>query len=763
MNKWNVSVRGIVEYVYRSGSIETSFQAPSLFMEGTKAHQAVQATYTDKDEKEVHLETDVMLKDCLLKIEGRCDGILHRDDMVTIDEIKSTSRSLEFFTEETTSPVHWAQAKMYAYMYAKQHELLAINVQLTYIRRNKKEKKHFLQSFQITELEQFFKMVIEKYTPYVQFHQHHQKEKNESSKKLSFPFQTYREGQRKLSGAVYKTIHEHQNLFALAPTGIGKTISTVFPSVKAIGEQHIDRIFYLTAKTITRTTAEDTFSLLKSHGLTFKTVTITAKDKACLKDETRCQKDYCEFANGYYDRINDAVLDILQHEDIITREVIESYSMKHKVCPFEFSLDLTNNADAIICDYNYIFDPRVSLKRVTDDNRKKSVLLVDEAHNLVDRGREMYSSTIEKSMFLELKRAFKGNHDALYQTVNQINQFFIQIRKSSSASEFTLSKLDTDFVKALESFASVAEEEIQSPWMQENRELLLDAYWNVQAFLKTATLYDERYVTYIEIQKNEVRMKILCLDPSLSLQKMGKGFRSKIFFSATLSPQSYYQKMIGAKSCDYTIDIPSPFRKEQTEVIIYPISTRYQHRDKTTVQIGTIIKKEIELSSGNILLFFPSYHYMNQIIENIELDGNQFTVLRQDTNMTEDKREEFISHFDVHHTKRVIAFAVLGGVFSEGIDLMGDKLNHVMICGVGLPQVGFERNIMKDYFQSIGRDGYLYSYVFLGINKVLQAGGRLIRSEEDYGRITLIDDRYLTPLYQSLLPHEWKHFIVANE
>ncbi|KAA0549934.1 ATP-dependent DNA helicase [Bacillus sp. BGMRC 2118] len=762
MKKWSVSVRGIVEYVFRSGSIESSFQAPNLFQEGMKAHQFVQADYLENDEKEVSLKTVVRMDDCLVEIEGRCDGILKRGDRIIIDEIKSTSSTLDYFTEETTSYVHWAQAKMYAYIYAQQHNLSAIDVQLTYVRRSKKERKQFLKSLQIAELAQFFEEVINKYEPYVKFHLHHQKEKHESSKLLTFPFQQYRDGQRKLSGAVFKTIHDKQNLFALAPTGIGKTISTVFPSVKAIGEKHIDTIFYVTAKTITRTTAEDTFSLLSSHGYKAKTVTITAKDKTCLKDETRCQKDYCEYANGYYDRINDAVLDILQNEDILTREVIEAYSIKHKVCPFEFSLDLTNNADAVICDYNYIFDPRVSLKRMTDDIRKKSVLLVDEAHNLVDRGREMFSSTLEKSMFLQLKRILKDKHSNIYQSVNKINQHFIRLRKHSTTTEYTISKLDSELVTLLDSFSSVAEEEIQTSIVQEYREQLLETYWNVQAFLKTAALYDERYVTYIEILKNEVKIKILCLDPSLSLQKMGKGFRSKIFFSATLSPQSYYQSMIGAKSSDYTVNIPSPFRKEQTEVIIYPISTRYQHRDKTTSQIGNVIYNEINLSEGNILLFFPSYQYMNQILDTIEIDENKFVLLRQATNMSEQKREEFLSHFDTRHQKRVIASAVLGGVFSEGIDLKGDKLNHVIICGVGLPQIGFERNIMKDYFQSTGKDGYLYSYVFPGINKVLQAGGRLIRSEKDYGCITLIDDRYLTPLYQSLLPNEWKHFIVRK-
>ena len=352
-------------------------------------------------------------------IEGRCDGLLFRDHEILIDEIKSTSKDLSGIEEETY-PVHWAQAKVYAYMYAKDHEQKETIVRLTYIHAVTEEQKKFQRQFTFQDLEQFVNELVKQYFPYASLMQNHRIRRDHSIKKCPFPFATYREGQRKLAGAIYKTISEEKNIFANAPTGIGKTISTIFPTVKAMGEGKLERMFYLTAKTITRQTAEEAFSLMKTKGLCMSAVTITAKDKVCFKEETLCQKEYCEFANGYYDRINGAVLDIFSHETFINRQTIEEYARKHTLCPFEFSLDLAFVADAIICDYNYIFDPKVSLKRFFDEHKRQSALLIDEAHNLVDRAREMFSAQLQKSDFLTLKRAYKGSD--LYESVHKINK-----------------------------------------------------------------------------------------------------------------------------------------------------------------------------------------------------------------------------------------------------------------------------------------------------------------------------------------------------
>jgi Rad3-related DNA helicase len=628
-------------------------------------------------------------------------------------------------------------------------------VQLTYIHAVTEEQKKFQSHFTFEDLEQFVNELVKQYFPYASLLQKHQIRRDHSIKKLPFPFATYREGQRKFAGAIYKTIAEEKNIFANAPTGIGKTISTIFPTVKAIGEGKLERMFYLTAKTITRQTAEEAFSHMKNKGLCMSAVTITAKDKVCFKEETLCQKEYCEFANGYYDRINGAVLDIFSHETFINRPKIEEYARKHTLCPFEFSLDLAFVADAIICDYNYIFDPKVSLKRFFDEHKRQSALLIDEAHNLVDRAREMFSSQLQKSDFLTLKRAYKGTD--LYESVHQINKYFIEMKKRcTEKGHLVLKEIDEDLINMVKEFVRNAEFELLQPSKSVDQPSLLDTYFAAGGFVRISKLYDERYVTYVETEKNEVHIKLFCLDPSHLLQQTRKKFRTTVYFSATLLPLPYFLDMLGGTSEDYTLSIPSPFAKEQTEVFIQPLSTRYHDRDHTKQQIIDMLSKLLRERSGNYLIFFPSYHYMESVYEDFTASCPEIRTILQTNRLDEDEREQFLQEFKEERSEPLIGFAVLGGIFSEGVDLKGNRLNGVIIVGVGLPQLCLERNIMKDYFQATGKNGYDYAYTFPGMNKVLQAGGRLIRSESDTGVIVLVDDRFLTQKYQGLLPREWR-------
>jgi len=751
-----LSVRSLVEYVYRSGSIDNKFRTATTLTEGTKAHKAIQSTYQQGDQKEVFLKTKIKYDELNFLIEGRCDGLLVRHDEVLIDEIKSTSKDLSGI-EEDSYPVHWAQAKVYAYIYAKDHDQKDMSVQLTYIQVMTEDQKQFHKQFTFQELQQFVMELVKHYYPYAVLMQKHRVLRDNSIKDLSFPFDTYREGQRKLAGAVYKTIAEEKTIFANAPTGIGKTISTIFPSVKAMGEGKLERLFYLTAKTITRQTAEEAFSLMKNKGLCMSAVTITAKDKVCFKEETLCQKEYCEFANGYYDRINEAFLDIFSHETFINRATIEKYARKHMLCPFEFSLDLAFVADAIICDYNYIFDPKVSLKRFFDEHKRQSALLIDEAHNLVDRAREMFSAEVNKSNFLTLKREYKGT--LLYESVNQLNKCFIDIKKKcSEKGHLVLKDLQENLVELLEEFVRHAEVELLQQTKSDEHALLLDTYFAATGFVRIAKLYDERYVTYVEVLKNEVTIKLFCLDPSHLLQQISKKFQATVYFSATLLPLQYFMDMLGGTSEDYTLSIPSPFAKDQTEVYIQPLSTRYHDRDNTKKHLTKMLSKLVLERTGNYLIFFPSYHYMKSVYEAFVENYPEVRTIIQNNNMAEDEREQFLAEFKEHHTETLLGFAVLGGIFSEGVDLKGNRLNGVIVVGVGLPQLCLERNIMKDYFISTGKNGYDYAYTFPGINKVLQAGGRLIRSETDTGVIVLVDDRFLSKKYQGLLPTEWREF-----
>ncbi|SET54271.1 Rad3-related DNA helicase [Oceanobacillus limi] len=753
-----ISVRSLVEYVFRSGSIESGFRSATSMLEGTKAHQRIQQTYKEGDQKEVYVQAEIPHDDLLIQVDGRCDGLLiHEDGSVIIDEIKSTSHSLDDIQEDT-HPVHWAQAIFYGYIYAGDHDLEKITIQLTYMHVKTEEQKQFQRSMTYEQMETYVQDVIEKYIPYAKNRLEHEVSRDKSSKELSFPFTEYRSGQRQLAGAVYKSTVAKKTLFAKASTGIGKTISTVFPAVKAIGEGHLNRIFYLTAKTITRTAAEEAFALLIKKGLDIQTVTITAKDKVCFQDETICSKEHCPFADGYYDRINGAVLDILENEKQMNRTVIESYARKHRVCPFEFSLDLAYASDAVICDYNYIFDPSVSLKRLYEEQKKQTVLLVDEAHNLVDRAREMYSAELFKSQFLQLKRDYKGKSRSIAQAAKAINDHLLELKKQ----QVSLKKeLDSDLVDLAESFALEAEAELAQNGDADA--LLLDAYFASQAFVKISKLYDERFISYLEVHKSEVKIKLFCLDPSQLIRKAGKGYRSKVFFSATLIPGDYYKDLLGGVNDDYVLSIPSPFARENAEVIIQPLSTKYQDREKTKDSMVKFFIDMLEDRLGNFLVFFPSYHYMRLVYEDFIQAAPQIKTKIQEIGMSEDEREEFLQAFQSNSAERLVGFAVLGGIFSEGIDLVGDRLRGVIVVGVGLPQIGLERNIIKDYFQSIGKNGFDYAYVYPGMNKVLQAGGRLIRSDKDRGTIALVDDRFLQGKYQALLPYEWKNYTIGYE
>ncbi|WP_438348726.1 ATP-dependent DNA helicase [Paenibacillus sp. FA6] len=752
-----ISVRPLVEYVYSSGDIESGFRSVAALHEGTRIHQQVQRMYQEGDLKEVTLKTEMLYADILYQIEGRCDGLILLEDGWMVDEIKSTSSDICFMEEGY--PVHWAQAQIYAYIVAKEQGLSQMKIQLTYIQVVSGEVKKFVKSVTFSELESFVWGILASYNPFASLRLDHIRRRDDSIRSMPFPFDSYREGQRKLAGAVYQTVKEGQKLFVKAPTGIGKTVSTLFPSVKAIGEGLLQQLFYLTARTTTRTAAEHALGMMQSKGLHLQAVTLTAKEKICFQEKVSCKKEDCPFADGYYDRINVGIMDMLSNETLMDRTVIEHYARKHQLCPFEFSLDAAYAADAVICDYNYVFDPRVSLKRLFEERKKKTVLLVDEAHNLVDRGREIFSATLGKAEFLELQRGYKGKNNRIHETSRVVNQYFITLKKECGEIKRKLWKeLPEELINKLDLFVQEAEQELQGIGHgdAESRQLLLNTYFAAQHMIRISKLYDERYVTYAEVVRNGVSIRMFCMDPSFLLAQAGKGFRSTIFFSATLSPLQYYRDMLGAGEDDYSLSVASPFHREQLDVRIEPLSTRYRDRESTKGSLVRLLSKMVRERQGNYLIFFPSYQYLQDVYDHFSAENSDLATIVQGTGMTEEEREAFLASFRSDNPDTLVGFAVLGGIFSEGIDLQGDRLNGVAVVGVGLPQLGMERDLMKDYFNHIGKNGYDYAYVYPGMNKVQQAGGRLIRSEHDTGILMLVDDRFLQRQYQELLPEEWK-------
>ncbi|NUU60165.1 helicase C-terminal domain-containing protein [Paenibacillus agri] len=761
----SISVRTLVEYVFRSGSLEPGFRSASSMVEGTRIHQKIHQRYKESDQKEVYLKTEIPYKELLLVVDGRCDGLLLTEDgTLVVEEIKSTAGPLDLLGEGRE--VHWAQALMYAYMIALEQGLTSMEVRLTYVQRGGEEERSLQRSVSMEELADFAADTVARYAPYAEMLLRHDITKEQSIRELGFPFPTYRKGQRHFAGAVYKAVSEGVNLFAQAPTGIGKTMSTLFPAIKAIGEGRAKGFFYLTAKTITRMAAEEALALLSAKGLVLHVITLTAKDKACFREEGLCGSDHCPFAEGYYDRINEALLDMLGQETLMTREVIAGYAKKHEVCPFEFSLDAAYVCDAVICDYNYIYDPRISLKRLAEERKKDTVLLVDEAHNLVDRGREMFSAALQKAPFLGMQRQYKVSNSRLSAAAKAVNSFFIALRKlCNEEGQGWWNDFPEELPGLLENFAAEAELELIHPSMmlaadpEEGESSLLDTFYAVQGMLRTFKTYDERYVTYAEIRRGDVYLKLFNLDPSYLLRQMAKGFRSQILFSATLAPMSYYRDMIGAAEEDYSLIVASPFQKEQWEVSLLPLSTRYHDREASLLPLSEALHR-MTGKPGNYLAFFPSYLYLQNVYDLFNERYPDIATLVQGSGMSEEAREDFLAAFRPDANQTLLGFAVLGGIFSEGVDLPGDRLNGVMVVGVGLPQLGLERNLLRAYFNRQGKNGFDYAYVYPGMCKVLQAGGRLIRTENDHGTIVLADDRFMQQPYHWLLPEEWRDYLI---
>jgi Rad3-related DNA helicase len=747
------SVRNLVEFCLKSGDIDNRFSGSARAIEGTRAHQKLQddnSSIYENYKKEVYLSYTFETEKSLINIEGRADGIIIQNDKIIIEEIKSTYKNFAYIND--SNEVHWAQAKVYALIYARQNNIQNIHVRLSYMQLETDEVKSFEKQFSIEELENFIEGILIEYENFIGLIYQQKNKRNDSIKILKFPFEKYRDGQRKLINILYQTIKEKEMLFAQAPTGIGKTISTIFPAVKALGEEIGERIIYLTAKTINRQIAEETFKKLKEDGLKFKSIVITAKEKICINENFDCNPEKCKYAKNYYGKVKEVIFYILENEERISREILQEYAEKYEVCPFELSLDLSLYCDGIIGDYNYIFDPRVSLERVLEG--KGNIVLIDEAHNLIDRSRNMYSASLCKSEILKCKKLTKGKLSKLHSILGKMNDYFIDLRNECEDKQVTWfydENLPSELNKYLQLYLRESEEILVRGNKFEGYEEILQLYFNVNAFTSTMQLYDENYRTCIEKEAQEIKLTLYCVNPSKNLKEYLQRCNSVIFFSATITPLKYYVKMLGGHDETYRLKLPSPFKKENLKVYVSPINIRYAHRQRTLKLVKDKILDFVKEQVGNYIIFSPSYAYMELLYEEIgksEIEGFEF--VKQKQNMSEGEKREFLNEFKIK--KNLLMFCVLGGMFSEGIDLPGEQLIGSIIIGVGYPMIDMKNEVIKEFYRE---RGYEYAYIFPGINKVQQAVGRVIRTENDKGRVLLIDDRYVTNNYKVLLPSEW--------
>ncbi len=814
-----ISVRQLVEFILRSGDIDNRHHTSpeSAMQEGSRIHRMIQKRMGADYQAEVTLKYTHPTPEYTLVLEGRADGVIDKGTTFIIDEIKGTYRDL--FRMKEANPVHLAQAKCYAYMYSIGKNVPRVQVRMTYCNMETEDIRYFTQDYEMNELTAWFQSLIKEYLKWADYEHEWKKIRNTSIQALQFPFQ-YREGQKELVTYVYQTIYHKRKLFLEAPTGVGKTISTVFPAVKAMEKGMGDKIFYLTAKTITRTVAEQTFSLLRQNGLHLKSVVITAKDKVCFMKETECNPEYCPYAKGHFDRINEAMYDLLTHEENFSREVIESYAHKHQVCPFEFCLDMSLYADGIIGDYNYLFDPHVYLKRFFSEGSSGNyIFLVDEAHNLLERGREMYSATIIKEEFLELKRELLESEE----TTDEVSEDLVEGREEDTPrirkkhhktvlygqgfayamvkqlencnKAMLLLKRECDGCCLVENIDTVVNpvlrlHGVMESYLEENeegnlpvKEKILDLYFKLRHFLEMYERVDDKYVKYMELREDgSFLIKLFCVDPSGNLKECLQRGRSSVLFSATFLPIQYYKKLLGGEEKDYEVYANSVFNPEKRALLVaQDVTSKYTRRsEEEFYKIAEYIDAVVKRKHGNYMVFCPSYALLEEVFtiyrENFNDESTE--CIMQTDFMNEFSREDFLKKFEGNsdydlqndigmeieydEDRYLIGFCVLGGIFGEGIDLKHESLIGAIIVGTGLPQVCYEREILKSYFDERGEFGFDYAYRFPGMNKVLQAAGRVIRTSDDIGTIALLDERFLQSSYLKLFPREWENYKVVS-
>lgn len=756
-----ISVRDLVEFVLREGDIDNrkiGMSDKDVMAMGGRLHRKIQRQMGSDYHAETAMKLQISCGEFDLRVEGRADGVIIKGDTseVIIDEIKGILRDLSLIEQPVN--VHLAQAKCYAYIYAKQHSLREIGIQMTYCNLDTEEIRRFLSHYTYEALECWFEELISSYEKWARFQIKWEEKRNSSIRLVEFPF-SYREGQREVAAAVYRTILRKKKLFLQAPTGVGKTISTLFPSVKAIGEGLGEKIFYLTAKTITRTVAEQAFRILGEQGLQMKVITLTAKEKICKCEETECNPVSCPYAKGHFDRVNDAVYDLIMNYNEITRDVIENQSEKYMVCPFEMSLDVSLWVDAVICDYNYAFDPTAHLKRFFSENAgKKYIFLVDEAHNLVERGREMYSARLYKEDFLELKKMMRVKEPILSKKADEVNRQFLLLKRECE--EYRVLESVSHLAIKLMNLLAKMERFFEKSSESDKRDQVLELYFKVREFLNIHDILDENYVIYSEYQQDgRFMVKLFCVNPAVNLQAYLEYGIGTVFFSATLLPVRYYKKLLSIETDDYAIYADSPFPKDSRLLLIgRDVSTRYTQRGPEMYRrIASYIVGAADAKKGNYMVFFPSYRVMEEVHSVFSEKCGKISSAVQSPFMSEEDREVFLKEFDEIREESFVGFCVMGGIFSEGIDLPEDKLIGVIIVGTGLPQVCNEREIVKQYFSGIGSDGFEYAYLYPGMNKVLQSAGRVIRTEKDRGLILLLDERFSTGRYRELFPREWSN------
>ncbi len=755
---FKISVSELLEFSAASGNLGMAGQSGSRAKEGTIGHQLLVSLRPKGYQSEVPVKQTYQWEKLTLTVHGRIDGLLINESDILVEEIKTTYLPVANLT--VPYPVHLSQLQLYLYMIMVQNPLKTVTGRLTYLNMEDLSEHSFPVKIEPNEAQAIFEALAVKYLTFQKENLNWLETRNQSLTKMPFPFSHLRSGQNQLMETVSTALEEEQDLFIEAATGIGKTISVLFPALKYLGaNEHLRRIFFLTAKSAGKEILRSTINDLMKQGLRLRSVFIEAKERICLSPGFQC--DLCKYAEGYYDRVESAIPRLLRLE-LITPQILTEISQEELLCPFELSLDLALQADLIICDYNYLFDPNVYLRRFfLSSNKRDSIFLIDEAHNLVNRGREMYSESLSqkdlKCWCTELEvidpelAAIGGQAVAIFEEYRQ------ELRESNQQA-LLLESLHPKLEPLFEQWSAVLEKAMYQNTLARYRDQLKTVYFGIMQFMRIIPLLNQDYAIYLKTENHNLTLRVFCLNPGPILRKRLDKGRSAIFFSGTLSPYEYFQELLGGRSDALHIRLPSPFPGENRLYLHVPgIDTRFRSRTNSLSQLADCIETIVQAQPGNYLVFFPSYSYMQSTLPLLhrKLDGQAF-IYAQFPGMGEEQRQKFLSKlFRTHTNQAKIGLAVLGGSFGEGIDLPGEQLIGVIIVGPGLPMVNEEQELIRLYFDERNNSGFFHAYLVPGLIKVIQAAGRVFRTPDDTGVVVLIDDRFGDESYQELLPPDW--------
>lgn len=755
-----LSIHTLVDFLFRKGDIDTRVFSRETMQQGSKIHTFYQRKQGAQYLSEYPLLHTFEVDDYSVTIKGRADGII-LGTIPTIDEIKSTVAPLEEFYE-AQKEWHLAQAKCYAFIYGFDAQIETIDIKLTYLSQIDDSRLDKLFRYNVNELEEEIVSYIRDYLSFYKIIEARIKLRNIHSKNLAFPFAHFRNGQHRLAKYAYALAKRGGVLFVEAPTGIGKTMSTLFPLVKSFADSGIEKIFYLTAKNSGKDAAKQAANILLNNGMVMTYVIITAKEKVCFTQTKECNPDKCPFAIDYYTKLRRIITESLNSYQSFDQEQILNIATREGVCPFELSLDLSLYADLIICDYNYVYDPMVYLRRYFDENEISSFFLVDEAHNLIERAREMYSASFNYQSLKKTKYLIKvlPEPKAYRRAYNRLHKLMKEMKESYVVGNIPIDLLEQTFLNAINNYLTIC-----SSLLKNDADLLnddfRDFYFDLNRFNKLYDYYDNSFCLYLTNSEKDLMVKLFCLDPSRQIRKTNFLAKGALFFSATLSPSDYYVRVLGADDNAPFLSLPSPFNPAHLLIMVAPsVSIRYKNRDATYENVAAYIYAFVNKKIGNYFVYVPSYEYLEKLLKIMSFNED-VDVFIQNKDMSEEDKEAFLDHFSLNNERTTIGFVIIGGAFGEGIDLVSDRLIGLIVIGVGLPTISFERDLIRDYYEKTDGKGYEYSYLNVGINKIMQAVGRLIRSEDDYGSALLIDDRYLTESYLGLFEKEWRHYKVV--